>query len=104
MVAAWMTHLDGSSPAAVATASPRSIGASSSLSSWMTRPPGAHDRPGDAAAVPQLGVGGVGDRVDLELCDVGLADLDPRHGRETSGPGDERSTGARAGHRGVRSA
>ena len=80
MVAAWITHLrrhlaGGRST----TASPRPIGASPSLSSWIDAPAGAHDRPGDAAAVPQLGVGGVGDRVDLELGDVGLADLDLGH-------------------------
>ena len=40
---------------------------------------GARDRPGDAAAVPQLGVGGVRDRVDFERGDVGLLDLDRGH-------------------------
>jgi hypothetical protein len=43
------------------------------------RPAGPRDRPGDAAAVAQLGVGGVGDRFHLELRDVRLADLDLGH-------------------------
>jgi len=39
MVAAWITHLAGISPAVVATASPRSIGARSSLSFCTSGPP-----------------------------------------------------------------
>ena len=79
IVAAWITHLAGISPALVATASPSPIGASSSLSSWIDPPAGPDDRPGDAAAVPEVGVRRVRDRVDLELRDVGLLDLDLRH-------------------------
>jgi hypothetical protein len=43
------------------------------------RPPGARDRTGDAAAVLKGRVGGVGDRVDLELRYVRLLDLDGCH-------------------------
>ena len=75
IVAAWITQRDGSSPAPVSTASPRPIGALRSLSSWIDAPAGAHDRARDAAAVLQLRVGRVGDRVDLQLRDVGLAHL-----------------------------
>jgi hypothetical protein len=39
------------------------------------------DRASNPAAVPQLGVGGVRDRVDLEFGDVRLLDLDLRHVR-----------------------
>src|SRR6188768_460278 len=39
MVAAWITHRQGSSPAVVSTASPRPIGARSSLSAWTAGPP-----------------------------------------------------------------
>ena len=39
----------------------------------------AHDRPGDAATVPQVGVGSVRDRVDVELGYVRLLDLDLGH-------------------------
>src|SRR5215211_7607543 len=45
------------------------------------RPAGPRDRASHAAAVPQLGVGGVGDRVDLELRDVRLLNLDLGHVR-----------------------
>ena len=41
----------------------------------------ARDGARNPAAVPQLGVGRVGDRVDLELCDVRLLDLDLGHVR-----------------------
>ena len=39
MVAAWITHREGISPAVVATAAPSSIGAHSSLSAWTSGPP-----------------------------------------------------------------
>jgi hypothetical protein len=42
---------------------------------------GARDRSSNPAAVSQLGVGRVGDRVNLELCDVRLLDLDLGHVR-----------------------
>ncbi len=61
IVAAWITQRHGSSPAPVATAPPNSIGA--------------------AAAVAQLGVGRVGDRVHVELGDVGFEHLDSGHAR-----------------------
>jgi hypothetical protein len=52
------------------------------------RAPGPGDRSGDAAAVLELGVGGVRDRVHLELRDVRLLDLDLGHVRRPaySGP------------------
>src|SRR5262249_2001187 len=45
------------------------------------RATGARDRPRDAPTMAQLGVGGVRDRVDLELGDVRLLDLDLGHVR-----------------------
>ena len=100
-MAAWITHLAGISPALVATASPSPIGASSSLSSWTIAPAGAHDRAGDAAAVLEVGVRRVRDRVDLELRDVGLLDLDLRHGRSPSLASGARGLGGAPHFRGV---
>ena len=46
--------------------------------------PGPGDRPRDPAAVAQLGIGRVGDRVDFELGDVRVEDLD--HGSKATRP------------------
>jgi hypothetical protein len=46
-----------------------------------SRATGPRDRARDAASVPELGVGGVGDGVHLELGDVRLLDLDLSHVR-----------------------
>ena len=71
-----MTHRAGRSPAVVSTASPRPIGARSSLSRTSASPAARGDRAGHAAAVQQPRVRRVGDRVDLERRDVGVEDLD----------------------------
>ena len=84
IVAAWITQRAGMSPAVVSTASPSPIGARSSDSRWTAGPAGARDRRGHPAAVQQLGVGGVGDRVDLELRHVRRDDLQLRPLRDGS--------------------
>ena len=79
IVAAWITQRAGMSPAVVSTASPRPIGALSSDSRCTSGPPAREIAAGHAAAVRELRVGGVGDRVDLELRHVGGDDLELRH-------------------------
>ena len=63
-------------------------------------------RPGDgrrdAAAVRQRGVGGVGDRVDLERRDVRLADLDLGHRSEPNSIAGPAASAARRGRDGAR--
>ena len=76
IVAAWMTQRAGMSPAVVSTASPSPIGAAPIALALHRRAAGPRDRARDAAAVGELGVRRVGDRVDLERRDVGLEDLD----------------------------
>ena len=79
IVAAWITQRQGSSPA------PGGDGAAELdrrqlVALGLDRgPAGARDRAGDAAAVAQLGVRRVRDRVDLERGDVGVEDLDRGH-------------------------
>ena len=79
MVAAWITHLDGSSPAVVATASPSSIGASSSLSSWIARPPARTIAPATPPPCRSSVFAALAIASTSSLRDVGLADLDLRH-------------------------
>src|SRR5262249_40779659 len=82
IVAAWITQRHGSSPEVGSTASPRPIGPPRAPSALTRRPPApATPPPRDAPTVAQLGVGGVRDRVDLELGDVRLLDLDLGHVR-----------------------
>ena len=66
IVAAWMTQRAGMSPAVVSTASPSPIGALCVGLALHLRPARPRDRARHAAAVHQLRVRGVGDRVDLE--------------------------------------
>ena len=80
IVAAWITQRAGMSPAVVSTASPSPIGARSSDSRCTAGPPAREIAAGHPAAVAQLGVGGVGDRVHLELRHVGGDDLQLGHG------------------------
>ena len=75
IVAAWMTHRAGMSPAVVSTASPSPIGARANDSRLDRRPAGPRDRRGHAPAVHEARVGGVGDRIDLQRGHVGLEDL-----------------------------
>ena len=79
IVAAWMTQRAGMSPAVVSTASPRPIGAFCVGLALDLGAAGARDRARDAAAVGEVGVGRVGDRVDLERRDVGVEHLDRGH-------------------------
>ena len=65
-MAAWMTQRAGARRRRWRPA-PSSIGARSSLSRWIPAPPAGEDRAGDAAAVRELGVRRIRDRVDLEL-------------------------------------
>ena len=50
---------------------------------------GPRDRSCNSATVAQLGIGRVRDRVDLELGDVRLPDLDPGHVRQATGGEEE---------------
>ena len=85
IVAAWMTQRAGMSPAVVSTASPSPIGARAIALALHVGAAGARDRARHAAAVPQLRVRRVGDRVDLEGRDVGVEDLDRgRHAAEAT--------------------
>ena len=81
IVAAWMTQRAGRSPPVVSTASPRPIGARRATLALERLARRAGDRAGHAAAVQQLRVRRVGDRVDLERRDVRVEDLEPRHDR-----------------------
>ena len=79
IVAAWITHRHGSSPAPVATAVAEADRRALVALGLDRRAAGPRDRTGDAAAVAKLGVGRVGDRVDLEPGDVRVPDLDLGH-------------------------
>ena len=99
IVAAWITHRHGISPPVVSTASPRPIGARPSALGLHRRTAGARDRARHAAAVQQPRVGRVGDRIDLQLGDVGVENFDPGHGAYVnasgSGPRSLRSSSER---------
>ena len=80
IVAAWITQRAGMSPALVSTASPEADRALLVGLALHHRPARPRDRRGHAASVGQVGVGGVGDRVHLELRHVGRDHLELRHG------------------------
>jgi hypothetical protein len=69
MTAPWITWREGKRPADVTTASPTAIGpCASSL-----------DRTGHSGAHPEVVVRRVRDRVDVELRDVAVDDLELKH-------------------------
>ena len=80
IVAAWITQRAGMSPAVVSTASPSPIGALCVRLALNLRAARARDRARHAAAMHQLRVRGVRDRVDLERGHVGVDDLELGHG------------------------
>ena len=77
---AWMTARAGRVPAGVTIAPPSGTGRLADGGELDRVTARALDRPADAGRHPQREVRGIHDRVDLEVADVAVPELDARHG------------------------